>query len=334
MKNRVFKILIINLLISFSILSAAEKIHVVDKGETVWRISKLYNVSMKEICDLNNIDDLSKVKAGMKLRIPSKDVSTEKKDSSETIKYKTHILKKGETIWQISKMYKIQPDRLCEINKITDITSLKPGLALKVPAGKDDKIIVADKESVASGNSKPGENFTYVLKKGETLYSVGRKYKVDVKELCALNGIDDITKVKTGMELKLPIKVEYLDYKVPLCGEIDIFKNSHFRGIHIFTEEDVSKRNVLAVEKGEITYIDTIPGFGLTVFVKNESGLLFTYSGFENVSVKKGDKISENTMLGIAGKLSRYDKYGILFSIQDKGYGLAFDMKKQKFIKS
>jgi peptidoglycan DL-endopeptidase LytF len=297
-------------------------------------------VSIKEICELNGIDDLSKVKAGMRLKIPSKDATVEKKDSSGQIKYKTHILQKGETIWQLSKKYKIQPDELCKLNKIENINSMKTGMELKVPdgagSGENDKKSVALKGNApaVNSNSKADELYTYTLKKGETLYSVSRKYKIDIKDICALNGIDDMTKVKAGMELKFPQKVEYLDYKVPLCGEIDIFKNSHFRGIYIFTEEDISKRNVLSVEKGEITYIDTIPGFGLTVFIKNENGLLFTYSGFENVSVKKGDRVSENMNLGIAGKLSRYDKYGILFSIQDKGYGLAFDTKKQKFIKS
>ena len=49
---------------------------------------------------------------------------------------------------------------------------------------------------------------------------------------------------------------------------------------------------------------------------------------------KKGDIIKKDQILGLAGNLSRYDKYGILFSIQDKGNGLKFDTKKQKFIKS
>jgi peptidoglycan DL-endopeptidase LytF len=297
----------------------------IKKGETIWRISQNFNISVKELCKINNIEDITKIKAGMIIKVPQ----INQKESQKTASYGIHILQKGETIWQLSKKYKIQADELCKINNIENLNKLLPGMKIKFPQNINQEISL-DKTDKSSSSE---DNFTYTLKKGESLWSISRKYKVNIKEICSLNNIDDVNKIKTGVVIKLPLKVEYLDYKIPLNGEINIFQTSHFRGIHIFCDEDPAKRNVFAIEKGEVSYIDTIPGYGLSVFIKHENGLLSTYSGLDSTIVKVGDKVDENSLIGLAGKLSRYNKFGILFSIQEKGFGLAFDMKKQKFIK-
>ncbi len=44
--------------------------HTVGKGQTLWRISQAYGVELQELAELNNILDLSQVKAGQKVFIP------------------------------------------------------------------------------------------------------------------------------------------------------------------------------------------------------------------------------------------------------------------------
>ena len=43
----------------------------------------------------------------------------------------------------------------------------------------------------------------HVIEKGDTLYSLGRKYGVSVEEICAYNGITDSSKIKLGQNYKL-----------------------------------------------------------------------------------------------------------------------------------
>ncbi|MCM1321657.1 MAG: M23 family metallopeptidase [Bacteroides sp.] len=46
----------------------------------------------------------------------------------------------------------------------------------------------------------------YVVQKGDTLYSIGRKYQVTVAELCEANGIADSSVLKAGQKIIIPSK--------------------------------------------------------------------------------------------------------------------------------
>lgn len=49
--------------------------HEVKRGETLWKISKLYNVSVSDIVRANRLPDATKISVGQKLFIPSSTVS-------------------------------------------------------------------------------------------------------------------------------------------------------------------------------------------------------------------------------------------------------------------
>ena len=57
----------------------------------------------------------------------------------------------------------------------------------------------------AAANMKPGKS--YIVGEGETLYGICFKlYKsLDyLEDICALNGLDDVNKIKAGQKLTLP----------------------------------------------------------------------------------------------------------------------------------
>jgi len=54
---------------------------------------------------------------------------------SATESYKYHTLKEGETLWRISKNYKVSLDKLCKINNIKDVTKVRKGFVIKIPTG-------------------------------------------------------------------------------------------------------------------------------------------------------------------------------------------------------
>lgn len=324
MKKNYLFIFFLMLFLTSLIYSDNFKEHIMQKGETLWRISKNYGVSLEELCRINNIDDITNVKAGTIIKIPLNIINDNQKISS-AIEYQEYSIKKGETLWSVGKKFRTNIDELIKINNIHDITKIQSGLTIKIPVTKEEnKIIENDYKDFK----------VHYLKKGETIWRISKKYGVQVQKICEINDINDITKISLGTKIIIPIKIEYLNYGLPLDGEISIFKTSNFNGVHIFTEEDINKRNVCSIASGKVSYIDSIPGYGLTVFIRHENGLLSTYSGMERISIKEDDVVNQDQIIGIAGNLSRYDKYGILFSIQLKGNGLEFDKDKKKFIKT
>ncbi|MCG8570172.1 MAG: peptidoglycan DD-metalloendopeptidase family protein [Spirochaetes bacterium] len=223
-------------------------------------------------------------------------------------------MKSGETLWRVSQNYQISLDTLCQINKIKDVTQVREGTKLLIPV------------------STQSSHQVYYLKKDETLWRVSQRFKVPLETILKINNITDVKKVKTGAKLLIPVKSwqkEYLDYSIPLEGSIKPFVTTHFRGILIFTNSKEDK--VRAVESGTVTYVDRKEGYGIVVFIKHSNGFLSTYSGFDKITIKKGDKVSKNQVIGTAGQLSRYKKPGLLFSLSYQKKNLKFDMNTLKF---
>lgn len=96
-------------------------IHTVTQGQTLYAISKLYKVTVSEIIEWNNLTNPA-LSLGQKLVIhltTVEELKTETEKKSEEIKYVYHIVQKGETIYKISKQYKITPAQIMEWNKKT-----------------------------------------------------------------------------------------------------------------------------------------------------------------------------------------------------------------------
>jgi murein DD-endopeptidase MepM/ murein hydrolase activator NlpD len=91
--------------------------HVVQKGDTLYSLSRTYGLSVDEICKANKIENASEVKAGRRLFIP------------DTVKYE---VKKGDTFWSIAQTNGMSVDELRKLNALDESTVLKAGQILKI----------------------------------------------------------------------------------------------------------------------------------------------------------------------------------------------------------
>ena len=89
-----------------------------------------------------------------------------------------HIVKKGENLYSIARLYNLTVGELCKINNIR----------------KEDRLEIDQSLRVVSF-SKPATNFTnssyHIVKKGDTLYNISKRYGITVSELKSLNGLTD-----------------------------------------------------------------------------------------------------------------------------------------------
>ena len=90
-------------------------IHTVDKGQTLYGISKIYNVSVDEILE-HNPDASTGLKKGMTLKIPSKVVQNQDvqivKPTTTKDSIVEHVVKQGETLYSIARFYNITIDQI------------------------------------------------------------------------------------------------------------------------------------------------------------------------------------------------------------------------------
>jgi len=121
-------------------LAADDMIHVVGKGDTIYSLSRFYQVTADELMKANGITDPSKLSVGQRLVIPvsvsasSSDVSTLPGGASSGLPLVNYKAVKGDTLYSIARTNGITLQRLQEINGFSSSHVLKVGDVIKVPS--------------------------------------------------------------------------------------------------------------------------------------------------------------------------------------------------------
>lgn len=159
-------------------------IHSVEKGNTLYSVSKKYGVSIEEI-KKNNPDAASGLRIGQTLKIPvGKSAPKEVETTPAVIQgdYLIHEVIEKETLYSISKKYNVKVKDIIDINPETATRDLSIGHKLKIPILKSREIepkdiLPAVKDSLIS----------HTVKKGETVYTLAKLYNVNVDSIFMVN---------------------------------------------------------------------------------------------------------------------------------------------------
>jgi len=121
-------------------------------------------------------------------------------------------VKKGDSLYKISKLFRIDIEKIKEANGLDSI-KLKPGMTLTIPSNESAAKTAYSRKAVPLParqtpspflkERSPQEASHHIIKKGDTLASIAKKYSVSVKELKELNNIHDTKKLKLGTSLHL-----------------------------------------------------------------------------------------------------------------------------------
>jgi membrane-bound lytic murein transglycosylase D len=126
----------------------------------------------------------------------------------EKFQFKTHMVKKGDTLSKIAKLYRIDPEPILEINRLNKKSQLSIGMNLLIPLPKGKEIkptsTAMKKSDRMDQNSKTIET-TYTIKKGDTLWSIANETGVNTGALCRWNHLDPEKILMPGDQLKLKV---------------------------------------------------------------------------------------------------------------------------------
>lgn len=174
--------------------------HLVRKGDTLYEISKKYNVSINDIKKWNNLNS-NVLKLGKQLIINQKQFpNIIKKDESivaPKVINKTYIVKAGETLYGISKKYGVSVDSILNRNGLTSI-NLNTGQQLIIPKQKE----LLKKKIVQHQKLQTTQITFHVVKTGDTFYSISQKYNIGVKKLLELNNKNN-TNLNIGEKIRV-----------------------------------------------------------------------------------------------------------------------------------
>lgn len=223
-----------------------------------------------------------------------------------------HILKKGETVYSISRDYGVKPEDILKANGVADARKLLVGAKLLIPS-------------------------FHLVAKGETLYGIARVYDIELEALLKANGLKTGALIKPGDRLlvpgaqaapgsiALPLKpLPGAGAETALGGAkppegsgksasgtatpapsgawpakgSQRYLNGKLFGLAI---DATLASPIVAVRSGTVVSAGPFRGFGRVAFVQSQDGLIYVYGGASELEVAVGDAIVPGSSIGAVG---------------------------------
>ena len=113
--------------------------HVVRKGDSLWAIAHRYQISTKVLAKANGISVNTVLRPGMKLKVPGASNATKTNAARTAPKPTTYTVRSGDSLWVISKRFKVSVASLRQWNNLSSRSRLQPGQELRVYAAQTKK---------------------------------------------------------------------------------------------------------------------------------------------------------------------------------------------------
>ena len=276
--------------ISFS-YSFADTTYVVQKGDTLYSLSKKFQLTVGELRAANNLSESDVIKVGQKITIPEADIgtaaalsSTNSKSISNSTKTKLYTVQKGDTLYSLARKNNISVADLMVLNNFDSSKVIKIGEKIKIP----DLAVASEKTPVTntSNNSTSANSNKSVSEKIPDTRNYGNTITADSNTIWPVKN-PKVTQIK---------------------GKVS--------GVQLSATKN---ENVNCIHEGTVMYVGVYRGFGQVVFVQSKTGLIYAYTGLGSVDVNKGDYLVSNTKIGTAGLDSITGKSQITFMVFQNG---------------
>ncbi len=175
-------------------------LHTVTKGQSLYSISTMYNVTMEDLIRLNPGCE-KQIRAGESLKIPQTN------SGSNQGKPTFHTIQAGETLYQLTLKYNVTVQAICTANPGLSASNFRIGQVIAIPAQTaipPAKENLSETASQASSEKKTDWRDMHKVERKETIFSISRHYGITEEELIAANPELKEGKLKRGSFLFIP----------------------------------------------------------------------------------------------------------------------------------
>ena len=104
------------------------EMHIVSEGDTLWDLSKKYNIDIEDLIRMNSLKKDSYLQLGQQLTIGNKNIHRNIESKKRTILYS---VKQGDNLYKISDLFDVTVESIKEINDF-ETSDLMPGQIIKI----------------------------------------------------------------------------------------------------------------------------------------------------------------------------------------------------------
>ncbi|MGO1468428.1 MAG: LysM peptidoglycan-binding domain-containing protein [Tissierella sp.] len=161
--------------------------YTIKSGDTIYKLAREYNTTVKEILKVNPGINPDNLQIGQVICIPDEEPS---KCPMGTFKY---TIKRGDTIYKLAREYDTTVDAILKVNPGINPDNLRIGQVICIP------------------NEEPEpscDGIYYVVRPGDTLYSIAHRYGISLAKLMAANPGVDPNNLMVGQLICIPDKDE------------------------------------------------------------------------------------------------------------------------------
>lgn len=174
-------------------------LHTVAKGQSLYSISRMYNVSVDDIVRLNPGSDRT-IRSGEALKIPQA-------VAADAHGPRYHTIQAGETLYQLTVKYGITAQAICAANPGLSADNFRIGQVIVIPAADSTPVAeapVATEKNAAEETQQDDWKTMHKVQRRETIFSICQEYGITEEELLAANPELKNGKLKRGTFLFIP----------------------------------------------------------------------------------------------------------------------------------
>ena len=174
-------------------------LHTVTKGQSLYSISSMYNVTIDDIVRLNPGSD-KQIREGAALKIPQA-------TNNNSEKPVFHTIQAGETLYRLSVKYNITTQAICLANPGLSTENFRTGQVIIIPVKSETKQVQDTPQAATKEETTVKMNDwkdMHKVERKETIFSISREYGITEEELIAANPELKKGKLKKGTFLFIP----------------------------------------------------------------------------------------------------------------------------------
>jgi len=184
-------------------------IHKVNKGETLYALSRKYNIDVQSIIN-SNPRAKNGINIGQEIIIPTQDISQEDSSNDKIV----HTVASGESLYMIGQKYNVAVNDIKKWNNLRG-SNLSIGQKLTIYLTAEKAAEINNQKEVMQTSGKK----IHVVSPGETLYSITNKYNISQSDVKEWNHLESNT-ISIGQELIIGY-LEGNDQQVVIVQDIE-----------------------------------------------------------------------------------------------------------------